>query len=248
MPPIDIHVHLLPRICSPIDFSGQVAVVIDILRATTTIATALANGAKAVHAVQEVSEALMVAEQFIEGEYLLGGERHGEKIDGFHLDNSPLAYTPEVVNGKEIIFTTTNGTRAMAHCRMAKEIHLGSFNNLSALVNRLQEEAPKEVHLLCAGTDSLITHEDVLFAGAICEKLGAPSDQVEPGNDTAKLALDTWKTHSQSPELFYKSLCNSRGGANLVKLGFDADIRRAAELDLYEIVPNYDPKSGKITA
>ncbi|MCA9042299.1 MAG: 2-phosphosulfolactate phosphatase [Planctomycetaceae bacterium] len=248
MHPIDLHVHLLPRISSPIDFSDQVAVVIDILRATTTITTALANGARSVYAVQEVSEALALAEQFSEGAVLLGGERHGEKIEQFHLDNSPLAYTSEVVRDKEIIFTTTNGTRAMAHCRMAKTIYLGSFNNLSALATRLQEETPEELHLVCAGTDGLISHEDVLFAGAMCEKLGAPSESVEPGNDTAKLALDTWRAHNQTPERFYQALCHSRGGSNLLKLGFDADIRRAAERDLYDIVPNYDPDTGKITA
>ncbi|MAT16846.1 MAG: 2-phosphosulfolactate phosphatase [Planctomyces sp.] len=248
MQSLDIHVHLLPRICSPVDFSGEVAVVIDILRATTTITTALANGANSVHVVQEVPEALALADQLEPGTFLLGGERHGEKIDRFDLDNSPLAYTPDVVSGKEIIFTTTNGTRAMAHCRMAKQIYLGSFNNISAIVNRLRTESPKEVHILCAGTDSLITHEDVLFAGALCEQLGAPADNVEPGNDTAKLAHDTWRAHSQTPEQFYRALCHSRGGANLVKLGFEADIQRAAEQDLYEIVPIYDPETGKITA
>lgn len=244
-----VYVHLLPQLCEPQELKGSVAVVVDILRATTTITHALAQGAEEVYPALEVEQARtwaaeMRSEAGAEGAVLLGGERKGEKIAGFDLDNSPLAYTTEVVQGKKIVFTTTNGTKALGHCGEADSVYLGAFSAISALVYQLNgHEEP--VHLLCAGTDGAITWEDVLFAGAVVNGL-AQQGSGYPANDSAQLAQDSFLLQSDTAENFYRALATSRGGGNLVRLGFDQDIKQAAKWDLFQIVAKYDPDGGKI--
>ncbi len=110
----EISIALLPSALSPSCLTGRVAVVIDVLRATTTMIHALAAGAESVRPCQEVAEAFRLRDQLGAAHCVLGGERHGLLIEGFQLDNSPFRYTPEVVRGKSVVFTTTNGTRAIA--------------------------------------------------------------------------------------------------------------------------------------
>ena len=110
----ELSVHLLPELVSAEQLRGGVAVVIDVLRASTTLIQALASGATAVYPVAEVDEARELAEAFRGERVLLGGERGGRPIPGFDLGNSPCEYTPEVCRGARVIFTTTNGTRASA--------------------------------------------------------------------------------------------------------------------------------------
>ena len=246
-----IYVHLLPQLCSSNDFEGNTAVVIDILRATTTITHALGNGAEAVHPTQEVDEALKLAKQFPPEEVILGGERHGEIIEDFDFGNSPFSYNPDVVSNKQIIFTTTNGTRAMAHCHQASTIYLGAFSCISALADQLivdSQTKPVPIHLVCAGTDGKVTHEDVLFAGALISQLCEASAEFEIANDEAKLALDSYLVRTNSTNGLHSAISASQGGVNLLRLKYEHDIKRAAERDLYKIVPKYDLESGKITA
>src|SRR5262249_38742437 len=112
-----------------------------------------------------------------------GGERGGKRIDGFDLGNSPLEYTRDRLNGKTLVFTTTNGTRAMLHSRQAARILIGAFVNLSALCREL--ESADAVDIVCAGTDRQITREDVLFAGAVGDELGR--SRPRECNDQAEL-------------------------------------------------------------
>ena len=178
MPPI------LEVILTPVEFptlaerdlSGAVCVVFDILRATTTIITALAAGAEAVVPVAEIEEALAYREQF--PGVLLGGERDGFRIRAdrtggidFDLGNSPREYTSERVQGKTIVMTTTNGTRALRACRKAKAVLIGSFLNLRATYLWLQEQRPEHLILVCAGTFDQPALEDILAAGALCERI-----------------------------------------------------------------------------
>ena len=142
--------HFLPALTTPEALAGATLVVIDVLRATTVIPHALAVGAKAVIPCLEVEDAVQAAARLPAGQAVLGGERGGLKIDGFDLGNSPDEYTPQTVAGKTLVFTTTNGTRAMMHCRQAQRVLLGSFVNASAIVDALA--ADRDVRLLCAGT------------------------------------------------------------------------------------------------
>ena len=145
-----INVHALPTLVTPDEIAGGVVVVIDVLRATTTIIHALEAGAVEVIPCLEVDEARAIAATMPRSEFVLGGERGGLQIEGFDLGNSPLEYEPEAVEGRTVIFTTTNGTRAMHQCRLAERALLGAFVNASAVVDQVAE-CPR-VHLLCSGS------------------------------------------------------------------------------------------------
>lgn len=177
--PQTLSVHLLPALFEPQQLSGGVAVIIDILRASTTITTALFHQASCVIPCLTVDDALQHRDQAAAGSVLLGGERGGIRIPGFDLSNSPADYAPAVVQDRVIAFTTTNGTRALLRAAAAEQIVVGCFLNLSAIVGWLQSQS-RPVHLICAGTDGQITGEDVLFAGAVVDQLTRASAPAPP--------------------------------------------------------------------
>ena len=236
--------------------------VLDILRATTSITYALAAGASRVIPCGEIDEARQVAERLAAGGEtpLLGGERQGLFIPGFDLGNSPAEYTAAHVEGRSLVFTTTNGTRAMLHCRQAGRVLLGSFVNLRAIVALLRDA--EEVHLVCAGTDSAITREDVLAAGAIVYRLLLPDDPHAAGawsrstlNDEACLARDAWQAtlppaellpSSAPPRWLAQALADSRGGRNLQHIGLVRDIADCAILDRFDVVGELDLAAWEI--
>ncbi|HSG72093.1 MAG TPA: 2-phosphosulfolactate phosphatase [Planctomycetaceae bacterium] len=238
-----LNVHLLPDLCPPESLAGATAVVIDILRASTTICHALAAGASKIIPCLTVEEAHRYQSQ--DETILLGGERGGVKIEGFDLDNSPLAYTREVVAGKTIAFTTTNGTKALHRCTQAEEILIGSFANLTAVVRQLATNS-NPVHLVCAGTNDAITGEDVLFAGAVVSQLQNRVPEVILENDSARIALDFWNSNSKTEQRFRQTMLDSQGGRNLQRLGLTHDIERASERDLFEFVPVWNQSSNAI--
>lgn len=215
--------------------------VIDLLRATTVIVHALGQGARAVVPTASVDEAHAVAARWPGHERLLGGERQGVRIGGFDLDNSPFSYGADVVAGKTIIFTTTNGTRAMRWADQAAEVLIASFNNLTAVVNLLRTET-RPVHLLCAGTDHQISAEDLLVAGAIADRC---CDQFSVSIET-QMFVDFWRQYGPIDAVRNQALRASSGGRNLIELGYDRDIARACELDRFAIVPRLDRMSGEL--
>ncbi len=225
-----------------------VAVMIDILRASTTIVHALANGASAILPCSSVEQAHELASSQSSPKRLLGGERHCQKIERFDLDNSPFSYTPELVQDREIIFTTTNGTIALEHCRTASKILVGAFVNLSSLIDALAE-CNRPVHLMCAGTDRQLTAEDILFAGAVCDRLlSRPSSEFEIADVQSQLALDFYRTRGIKRSDFEKTMLESLGAANLLRLGLEADVQRAMQVDLFKLVPEWNPATNRITA
>lgn len=231
IPPLSVH--LLPSLVSAEQFRGGVVVVIDVLRATTTMAFALANGADAVWPVAEVDAAHALAREFraADKQVLLGGERGGLPIPGFDLGNSPDRYTTKVCQGRQVIFTTTNGTRALLHANTAERVVTASFANFSAVCEDLiKEERP--IHFLCSGTDGQVTLEDTLLAGAYVSILMPRTKGI--CNDSARLAWDTFDMHGL---VIQQALRLSAGGRNLIDLGLSDDIDYAAEVDQLLIVP-----------
>jgi 2-phosphosulfolactate phosphatase len=159
------------------ELRDAVCVVIDVLRATSTIVTALANGAQAVIPVEEISEALALRQK--RPDVLLAGERDGLRIGAqltggveFNLGNSPREFTAENVRGKTIVSTTTNGTRALRACAAARAVLVCSFLNLRATARHLETLQPEDLILVCSGTQEECALEDVLAAGALCDLLG----------------------------------------------------------------------------
>lgn len=239
-----IHTHFLPSLFDPAELAGGTAVVIDVLRASTTICHALAAGANAVVPCVDVEQARKLAAGLKAEEPVLGGERNGKLIDGFDLDNSPFAYTEEVVGGKTVIFTTTNGTRALARCAQAERVLIASFNNLSAVIDEVVGR-DGVLHIVCAGTDGQISQEDVLLAGCLANELMQSIEEFPEDDDSTNIAYEYYQMNFG--ELVVESLTNSRGGRNLQKLGLDDDIERAAEVNRFDFVPVYSTKSGRIT-
>lgn len=238
-----IDVYLLPALIEPADLAGQAVVVIDVLRATTTIVQALAAGATQVIPCLEVDEARRIAAE-LGSDAILGGERGGLPIAGFDVGNSPAEYTPERVSNRPVVFTTTNGTRAMQRCRRARRVLIGAFVNFSALCRELADE--KSLAIVCAGTDGQVTREDTLLAGAIADDL--TRGQKGRLNDQAEIAADAWRTAVRvlTDRPLGIMLRDSRGGRNLIETGQENDINLAAQIDKFDIVPELNLATWRI--
>jgi 2-phosphosulfolactate phosphatase len=249
-----LHVYALPKYASPHEIAAGTAVVIDVLRATTTIVYALEAGAKEVLPCGEIEEALALAEKFPRQEILLGGERLGKPIAQFDLGNSPEDYLSFDVEGKSIIFTTTNGTRAMGHARGAKQIFLAAFVNASAVIQKLLGR--NEVHVVCAGTDGEFSEDDILLAGLIVERLQKLSGNIYELNAQAMTAREFWMNRFAvphaigaepiEPERLEGELRKTRGAKNLIELGYDEDILAAARVDQFKGVPELTPETFSV--
>jgi 2-phosphosulfolactate phosphatase len=205
------------------DLTGTVCVVFDVLRATSTIVTALANGAAAVIPVAEIPEALAL--KHARPELLLGGEREGVRIRAdltggveFDLGNSPREFTRERVQGRTIVLTTTNGSRALRACAAAREVLASSFLNLRATAEHLQARPPANLLLVCSGTFDQAAFEDVLGAGALADLLWDRFAR-DAATDSARMAREIYLQHRDN---LMRAMEHSRNGRRL--LG-NADLR-----------------------
>lgn len=240
--PFLIDVALLPSAMKPEQLSGHTVVVVDVLRATSTIVSALHHGCQKVLPQPSIELAREVHASIPE-ESVMGGERQGKIVDGFQHGNSPPEYTAEAIAGKTLVLATTNGTVAMESCRAADRVLIGAMVNVSAVAQELREV--ERVTVVCSGTDRLITSEDVLFAGLLIQKLLAI--RVRAGEvqltDSASIALHHWQVRQQEVESgqpladFFRQC---RGGKNLVRIGHDADVVYASQIDLLDHVPELD--------
>jgi 2-phosphosulfolactate phosphatase len=245
-----IDVYLLPQLAPAGALREKTVVVIDVLRATTTMVSALANGASGILPCLEVEEARRKAGETRGA--VLGGERAGLPLEGFDLGNSPADYQAERVANRTVVFTTTNGTRAIRACAGASRLLMAALVNRHAVSRQMAQE--RQVAIVCAGTRGEISSEDVLLAGALLETLselgGAFSDgDAGGGNDQAWLARSAWRNlHDAAGNLrgLSQALRQSRGGRNLANLGMHGDIDFAAQLDRFEIVPELDTRDGLI--
>lgn len=244
-----LSVHLLPDLCPPEVLRGGTTVVIDVLRASSTIVTALQNGASAVSPCGSPEEAESIRDQYPAGQVVLGGERGGVRIEGFDLGNSPAEYTAEAVGKRLLAFTTTNGTRALLRSLSSRSILIGCFLNLAAIVQRLQDGGA-DLHLVCAGTDGVVTGEDVLFAGATVSALVTDQPESWVQNDSAQLASRLWSSvvagATDPASAVHDFLRGTRGGQNLLALGYDRDIRLCSQISTTAVVPEYDLQSGEL--
>jgi 2-phosphosulfolactate phosphatase len=227
----DVQVHLATELVPAQRLAGSTAVVIDVLRAGTTIVHALAAGCDAVRVCAEVEEARQLAGSLRAGRVLLGGERGGQPPPGFDLGNSPCACTPRVCRGCTLVLTTTNGTRALLRAAEAERVLVAGFVNFSAVCEQLRND-PRPIHIICAGQEGTVALEDTLLAGALIDFL---CDAFEVRlNDGARLAWDCFEHHGQ---VLQGALEISEGGARLHELGYDDDIRAAAQVDVFALVP-----------
>lgn len=222
-----IEVCLTPALLNLYDIENSIVVVIDILRATSSITYGIDNGATAIIPVSHVEDCLAYADQG----YLLAAERNGEVVAGYDFGNSPFSYTAEKVAGKTIVLTTTNGTKAMHMAReRAHQVVVGSFLNLDALTNWLKVQ-DKDVLLLCAGWKDKFNLEDTLFAGAVVNKLRKDfvhfDDSCVVAEDMYLLAKDDLRTY------LHKSSHSHR----LAQLNIEEDVQFCLKLDICQAIP-----------
>ena len=242
-----IRVALLPALVEPTDLENRQVVVTDVLRATTTICMAIESGAKSVIPTPDIETARRKRTE-LGTSAILGGERGGIIIDGFDQGNSPREYSTEIVAGKKIVLCTTNGTVAMEVCRSAERVLIGSFVNLTSVAHALSQA--RHVAIICAGTNRKITSEDVLFAGAVAHQLVQVSPQAEL-DDQAMIALGHWLAAEQQIQNekieLWEFLAESLGGRNLMRLGYDEDVRFCGQVDIVNFVPELNLKSWSIS-
>lgn len=245
-----ISVHLLPALIPTGALRGGVAVVVDVLRASSVMVHALGAGAEAIIPCLEIEDARRVASEYPKDRVILGGERGGAPIEGFDLGNSPRTYSPEVCRGKMVVMTTTNGTRAILASLEAERVYVGSFFNLSATVERVRAESKdRAVHLIGSGTEGRISLEDSLLVGALAVRLAgmtegmaltpeADRDPLPFANDEAYIAANQWmevERHLPDRPLWHM-LRLGRGGHNVRRLGLEPDIEDVARIDAIPLV------------
>jgi len=227
----EVLVHLVGDAVKPERLRDGVAVVIDVLRATTTMVYALAAGCVAVRPCAEVEEAKQLADSMRVGQVLLAGERDGRPLPGFDLGNSPKLFTAARCRGQTLVLTTTNGTRALLRAQQAERILIAAFVNYSAVCEQLRLDV-RPIHIVCAGNGGDVALEDTLLAGAIvdflCENCGVNL------NDGARVAWDCFENHGRVLE---GALEVGAGGVLLASLGYDDDIRAAARVDQFTLAP-----------
>lgn len=224
---------------APADVADHLVVVIDVFRAATTAAVALEHGARAVLPCETVEAAMIQAKSMDPAAVRLGGERHMQRVDGFDLGNSPLEYTESMVRDRTIVFTTTNGTRALAASQRAFACSFAGFVNVQATVDALaaclSTFGERDVTIICAGTDGHLSLEDVVCAGRIVRLL-CNRGTVVPLTDGARAAMLIEAPYRESlVELAHDA---THSGA-LFAAGFGDDVACCLALDLFAHTVTY---------
>jgi 2-phosphosulfolactate phosphatase len=217
------------------ELGGRVAVVLDVLRATSTIVEALANGARTVFPAPSIDEAVRLAQNIGREQVLLCGERRCLPVEGFDYGNSPRDYTAERVTGKSLVLTTTNGTPALLASSGARRTLVGSFLNLGAVVDALVEDGGP-VTVICAGREKRFALEDAVCAGAIVLGLRGRLDGSLELNDAAAAA--EFLARTRLPDL-ERLLGETAAGRQLFEVGLGEDVAYCASIDRHCVVPQY---------
>lgn len=210
------------------------AVVIDVLRATTTIVTALNAGAEAVQTFSDINLLLTTSEQWEVDKRLRLGERGGKQVPGCDLGNSPLDCTAEVVSGKRLFLSTTNGTRAFKRVESAATVLAATLANRQAVVDYLATEQPETVWLVGSGWEGTYSLEDTVCAGAIALPLWEKFGNECIGNDEMMGAISLYQQwQNRLLDLFHLA----SHGQRLLGLNNTADLECCAQLDTMSVVP-----------
>jgi 2-phosphosulfolactate phosphatase len=222
------------------DVAGRVVVVIDVLRASTSIATALANGARAVIPVDSTEEVVTRAKAFARSEVKLAGERQMRPIPGFDLGNSPREFSREVVEGKTVLLSTTNGTAAIASLQGPRDVVIGSYVNFSAVLAmcRAALRGGTDIAILCAGRDKQFSLEDAACAGRFAHHAMRRRTDVAV-NDAAFASMLIDRRYSDNLMRLFSASAHGRA---LSEAGYGDDLADCAAIDSYPIIPIYQDR------
>ena len=227
-----VKLYFSPQPLTEAKIRGKVSIVVDVLRASTTICTAIQNGCREIIPVATVGDAASMRANLDRNSVLVCGEREGLKIEGFDLGNSPAEYSEQVVRNKVLVFASTNGSRAILKCAASAVTFVCGFVNLSAIVD-LVKKFDKDVAIVCAGKLGNFSLEDTFCGGAVIDRL-LEVGKYEISNDAAQVAHMLYKNQSESVESVLRRADHAR---YLIGLGFGADIVTAAALDSIGVIP-----------
>ena len=218
------------------ELNGATAVVVDVVRATTTLTAALAQGAGAVFPAESAEEAIRLLQSLGREDTLLCGERKGVRPEGYDLGNSPSEYTADVVKGKRLIMATTNGTRALRAVEDADRVVAAAFVNLGAVAKAIAGD--ERVLVVCAGRSDQFALEDAACAGALLLRLQDEGVVLEPG-DGARSAM----TLAGAQPLDRAFLASTRAGRLLADVELADDLEWCARLDALPVVPVFQDRA-----
>ncbi len=218
------------------DMVDRTVVVIDVLRATSTMVEALVNGAQGVYPAASTEEAIKLASSLGPEDTLLCGESKGLMIEGFDLGNSPREFTPDLVTDKRLIMSTTNGTRAFLMAEDADRVLACSFLNVGAVASAMGEA--EEMLIVCAGREGRFAADDAVCAGTLLMRLQESHDGEIKLNDAAQVALELANKFRVGAEF----LAMTDGGRSLVDNGFREDLDHCAWVDRYDVVPEMEDR------
>lgn len=235
-----LDVYFTPAEIRPSEVAGRVVAVIDVLRVSTSIAVALANGAKSVIPVANPEDAMTRSKQFERDEVVLAGEQKLLPISGFQLGNSPESFTPEVVGGRTVVITTTNGTRALLSISGARDIVVASYVNFSAALAMLKTaaRANTDIAIVCAGDEGNFSLEDAACAGRYVRAIPKRLASVVMNDAAAASALIGRRYGDNIAKVFE----DSTHGQALTAAGFGADLAAAAAVDSFSVVPIFQER------
>jgi len=221
-----IEVCFTPSLIDLYNVEKKVVVVVDILRATSCMTTAMANGVKSIIPVATIEECFSLRKKG----FLAAAERDGKMADGFDLGNSPFSYMDKSLKGKTIAVTTTNGTLAITKSKKAAQVIVGSFLNQSVVANYLINQ-PNDVIILCAGWKGKMNIEDTLFAGALVD---AVKDEFTFEEDATLIAQSLYNVAKDDIAGF---VAKSSHVKRLNKLNIHKDIEFCLQPDIYPVIP-----------
>ena len=235
-----VDVYFTPQEIVPADVASRVVAVVDVLRASTSIAIALANGARAVIPLLNSEEVVNRSKSLERSEVKLAGERKSQAIPGFDVGNSPLEFTREAVEGKTVLMTTTNGTSAILAAQGARDVVIASYVNFSAVLSMLRAalRGGADVAILCAGQDKRFALEDAACAGRFVKEITAKLSKAEI-NDAGLAAMLIDKKFAANVK---RLLRTSSHGVALAQAGFGDDLVACAALDEYPVVPVFQDR------
>src|SRR6476620_2264210 len=234
-----LDVYFTPTERKPTDTVGRLVVIVDVLRASTTVATALGNGAKTVIPLLGADEVITRSKEFSRSAVTLAGEQNMHPIAGFDLGNSPQEFTNSAVEGKTILITTTNGTRALLGVQGARDIVIASYVNFTAVLAMMKVAASSntDIAIICAGEEGSFTLEDAACAGRYVRAI--PKRATVEMNDAASASVLIEKKYGDNIAKVFKE---STHGQALESAGFGDDLAAAAEVDAYSVVPIYQDR------
>jgi len=218
---------------------NDTVIVVDVFRASATMCAMLQNGATAIITVADIE----TAKQYKSAGFLVGAERKTRKCDFADFGNSPFDYKREIVAGKEVVFTTTNGTMAIEKGQNSKQLFIGTFSNIDALAEKCLESSERIV-VLCAGWNNKINMEDTLFGGAFSERL-SEKGSVTVDSDAVRIAQALWQQAKENPLAF---LQQSEHYQRLIDNGVEGDAAYCLQQNTVSVVPYYHKQDKKIRA